>query len=183
MKSLKNWVVKTLSAVSLVLALSSTANATLITQDILIDGFFLGSLSVDTSNGVDIGGGLVEISAFEEMIMFDPIFSAFVPVDLLGPETIFLFNAVIDTNNLFGGIEFLEFDIESSNAFSYNGIFDAFAVDPAFDNFIDIFDTFGGGSALVDFGQLSLGNVTVPAPSAAILMALAIGGLMVRRRS
>ncbi|MCC2616882.1 PEP-CTERM sorting domain-containing protein [Aestuariibacter halophilus] len=160
------------AALLLVLGTVSTAQATLITHDVLIDGTAYGEITIDTIDGVDDGFGFLSFDTFTSFTMFgrDMGFS------------VFDFEAIVDSTNLFAGIEFLAFDTESFDGYAFQGIFDAFAFDPALDNFIDIFDTFSGNPVV--FGELSLSAppAVVSEPGVAVLFMTALAGLFIRRR-
>lgn len=155
---------------------SMSAQAVLITQDIFVTNeasgaeFQLGSVTIDIAD-TDLNNGFV--SAFD-----------FVSFDIFGWDLleIYGFEAVVDGDNVFAGIEFLAFDVEELgliDPWNYQLTFDAFDSGA---NFVDIFDS---SFDLVFFSStLRLGDVTaVPEPSAIALIGLALMTMVgVRRR-
>lgn len=125
---------KLLSQAVLLLAMTfaTTANAVLITQDINVDdaGFTLGSISIQIDDA-DLGNGLVSVSEFADLTLFG-----------ISDLDVFGFEAVIDTNNIYAGIEFLFFDVQEIgfDFWNYQLIYDNFAPGA---NFVDIFDSTG----------------------------------------
>lgn len=161
MKYFKNLVCAATLAITS-LGFASSANAALITQDILLDGAVYGSVTVNT-NAAD-SFGLIE---------------SFVNLVLDGKEIAetFIFTAIVDANNVFAGIESLDFDLGSADGFAYQGIFDAF--NPT-SNRLDVFD---GNGDLISFGPMTLSQPpsVVSEPSIAAMMMLALLALGVRR--
>jgi len=170
---------KTLFTLSFVLAISSTASATLITQDIWLDSFttdaidyeYIGYISIDTENAFTYE---VEDTSTGEVSTLGSV-SAWVDFDLFG-----FFEAVFDVNNLGAGIEFLEFDVTENtyNFYAFSGFIDTFTPP----GFVDIFDPTGG---LYDFGELAFGEArltAVPAPTSLLLFLGAVIGLTTRRK-
>lgn len=147
-----------------------SANAVLITQDINVTdaGFTLGTVSIDIDDA-DLGNGLVSVFGFVEL-------------NLLGVDafTVFDFEAIVDGDNIFAGIEFLALDVEEDgfDFWSYQLVMDAF--DPA-SNFLDIFDGFGDLLFFSDSLAFGKANV-VSEPSALALFALALVAMGARRR-
>lgn len=155
------------------LGFSVSSNAALITHDILVDdgtgAFVVGNITVHLfENGAT---GLQDIEEFVSM-------------NFLGDSvvTTYLFGAIIDRDNVFAGLEFLFFDVDDAFGWGYQGIYDAFAFDPAFDNYLDIWDPATPG--FIFAGELSLSEARVVSePSVLALFALALVGFGMRRRA
>jgi hypothetical protein len=164
---------KLLSQTILVIALSFSAtnvHAALITQDIIVDdaGFTLGTLSIEIDNAA-LGTGLVSVTDF-------------VSLNLLGVPSfdVFAFDAIVDTDNINAGIEFLSFDVQEVgfDLWNYQLVYDAFA--PAV-NFVDIFDD--NGNPIFFSSEISLGGAqVVPEPTAIALMLAGLFALRLRRK-
>ena len=152
---------------------SFSANAVLITQDILVTDpgseFTLGTITIDIPDS-DLGNGLV--SAF-----------GYVELSLLGVPTfdVFDFEAVVDGDNIFAGIEALFFDVMEVgfDDWSYQMAFDA--ANPA-GNFLDIFDANGDPLFFSSNIALSTPPGIVSEPSVLALFAVALVAMGVRRR-
>ncbi|NMH58726.1 hypothetical protein [Alteromonas ponticola] len=185
MKNLKN-LLSTLALVSCSLFATFQTQAAIIEQDIFIeDDFFglinLGTVAVEIDNDVvNTGQGLLYTS-------FDFPAISLVSLEILGSTGIFDFfdfDAGVDSDNIFAGIEFLFFDIEEFvfvDNWSYQLLFDAANTDM---NYADIFDSQGSLVAFgenVFLGQARLSDVSLPSSlSLAGLMALV---LFSRRRA
>ena len=194
---------KTLFTLSLVFTLSSTANATLITQDIWLDSWttdaidfeYIGYISIDTENALiyeiedSLTGEVSTLGAVSAWVDFD-LFGfnfwteaesdAALDADPLSFPLFGLFEAVFDVNNLAAGIELLEFDVTENtfDFYAFSGLIDTFTP-PGFG---DIFDPIGG---LYDFGELAFGEArltAVPEPTSLLLFLAAAIGLTTRRK-
>lgn len=158
------------------LGFSTASNAALITHDILFDDgvvFFGDKVGEVTVHLFENGAtGLQDISDFESFTFF-----GFDVSDVFG------FEAIIDRDDVFAGLEFLAFDVDVIDIdAAVLAIYDAFALDPAFDNFMDVFEISTGG--LITFGEISLSEARVVSePSIAALFALALIGFGLRRRT
>ena len=180
MKSLKKLISKSLLAITLMFATSFAANATLIniTHDIIGDFYGkIGTIEVqinknqlntgilDTAFGDDIT--LVNIN-LSDLYSWGDVFD------------IFFFEVAIDSDNIYAGIEFFEFDGDDVGfgpfTWSYQMFYDATL---GF-GFLEIFNLDGD---LVDFDSITLGAAqVVSAPSTIALFTLAMGALLIRRR-
>ncbi|MBU2923427.1 PEP-CTERM sorting domain-containing protein [Colwellia sp. 1_MG-2023] len=187
---------KTLFTLSLVFAVSNTANATLITQDIWLDSGitteidyqYIGFITIDTEIAIvdDVfnDGSLIlgTVSAWVDFELFG--FNFWTEAEAIAAPGAFpmfgFFEAVFDVNNLAAGIELLQFDVTENaiNQIAFNGFIDTFV--PT--GFLDIFDPTG---ALYDFGDLAFGEArltAVPEPTSLLLFLAAAIGLTTRKK-
>jgi len=172
---------KLLSKTLFVLAIAATAfsaNAALITQDIISDSEgVIGSITINTVPSEDVGGGFNSVLSFESFTLFDIDIANADPMNnALGD----LFYAEYDSFDLLAGIDFLQFDLIDNiigifafsglvSSFSNNGTVDAFEIDPA------------GLAVFLDdlsFGQASV----IPEPSMFLLLIAGLVSIAVRRR-
>lgn len=191
---------KTLFTLSLVFAVSNTANATLITQDIWLDSGitteidyqYIGFITIDTEIAIvdDVfNDGSLMLGTVSDWVDFE-LFGfnfwteaesdAALDADPLSFPMFGFFEAVFDVNNLAAGIELLQFDVTENaiNQIAFNGFIDTFV--PT--GFLDIFDPTG---ALYDFGDLAFGEArltAVPEPTSLLLFLAAAIGLTTRRK-
>ncbi|WP_426358404.1 PEP-CTERM sorting domain-containing protein [Pseudocolwellia sp. HL-MZ19] len=179
---LNTYLKNALLAISLSLFTIGSANANLITQDILFDDLSstdvlfetIGSITVDTQDGD--GDGYINTWVNFELFGFDMI----TETDAAGNFSLFgLFEAFVDLTNVSAGIEFLTFDVteDSSSFFNFQGL-----ADTAFTggNFIDVFDSSGN---VFIFGELALGQASVvPEPSMFLLFFTGLFFLVAKRR-
>lgn len=190
---------KTLFTLSFVLAVSNTANATLITQDILFDSFetadeiyeSIGYISIDTENAftyevedslTGVVSTLGSVSAWVDFELFGLTFwteeesnAALEPLILP-----FYFEAVFDTNNLAAGLEFLTFDLNETlyNEYAFSSTTDLFGINLPF-------SIINEAGELLEAGYLAFGDAkltTVPEPTSLLLFLAAAIGLTTRRK-
>lgn len=166
---IKNLLRNTLLTLSITLTAITSANAALITQDIIFDDATssevlfekIGSLTVDTKD--QDGFGLISSWVDFQLFGFDMITETEANGDfLLFGE----FSAFIDLQNIEAGIEFLTFDVTESQTqfFNFQGLVDTATGD---NFFIDVFDFSGG---LYAFGDIALDKANiVPEPSMLLL--------------
>ena len=173
-----NTLFRSIVASMMLLFTSLSAQATIIKQDVFLDSdnfgvFRIASIELSFDETL-LNTGLLDTDQAGLSLLLLSIFD--------DPNVEFFdFFAVIDTDNLFAGIEYLVFDVQETAYFdnwNYNLIFDAFDPDT---NLMDIFDSFGD---LVTFGTVFLSQAEivrdVPAPGPVALLALA--GLVVAAR-
>ncbi|MAD77314.1 MAG: hypothetical protein CML20_21485 [Rheinheimera sp.] len=180
MKSITKLISKSLFAITLMFATSFAANAGLINikQDIIGDFYGkIGSIEIQIDNS-QLNTGILDTAFGDSITLINFNLS-----DLYSwgdVFNVFLFEVVIDSDNIFAGIEFFEFDGDDVGfgpfTWSYQMIFDdAFGF-----GFLEVFDLDGN---LVDFDSISLGAAqVVSAPSTIALFTLAMGALLFRRR-
>lgn len=180
MKSLTKLISKSLFAITLMFATSFAANAGLINikQDIFADAFGkIGSIEIQIDRS-QLNTGVLDTAFGDEITLINfNLSDLFSWGDVFD---IFLFEVVIDSDNIFAGIEFFEFDGNDVGfgpaTWSYQMVFDA-----AFGfGFLEIYNASG---FLVDFDDITLGAAqVVSAPSTIALFTLAMGALLIRRR-
>ncbi|MBV2128247.1 PEP-CTERM sorting domain-containing protein [Arsukibacterium indicum] len=179
MKSFKQLITKSLLALTFIFATSFTANATLIniTQDIIGDTLGkIGSIEIQINKN-QLNTGILDTAFGDEITLVNINLS-----DLYSwgdVFDIFLFEVAIDSDNIYAGIEFFEFDGDDVGfgplTWSYQMVYDAFGF-----SFLEVYDL---GGNLVEFDTLSLGAAqVVSAPSTLALFTLAMGALLIRRR-
>lgn len=179
---LNKFIKNTILTISLSLFTMVSANANIITQDILFDDlqttdvYFetIGSITVDTNESDSFGS----ITSWVEFELFG--FDMITETEAAGNFLFFgLFEAFVDLNNITAGIEFLTFDVTESafSFYNFQGV-----VDTAFGGnyFIDVFDLGGG---LYVFGDLALGEANVVSePPMFLLFFTAIFMMIAKRR-
>ena len=171
MKYFKKLLATALLCVSTLGLTSFSANAVLISHDIILNGSInLGSVTVEVDD-TDLNTGLIDV--------FD-----FVELNLLGGTVfdVFDFEAVIDTDNISAGIEFLYFDVTElafADMWAYQVQYDAF------DDTMNWADIFNLDANLVFFTQdvaLSMPPTLVSEPNIALLFLTAGLAMFVRRK-
>ncbi|WP_018984633.1 PEP-CTERM sorting domain-containing protein [Salinimonas chungwhensis] len=180
MQVFKKMCIKAVIGLGVLFTTSFSANAALISQDVLdvFTGDKLGSVTVRLNNNL-FDTGLVSSAFGDDVEVVD-----FELGDLYswGDELDVIFADVdIDTNDLSAGIQFLNLDSNDVGfgpfTWGYQMNYEAFFGD----GFLDIFQVSDG--TLVDFYTITLGQATVvPAPATMGLMILAAGAIFIRRR-
>ena len=183
MKYLTKLISKSCIAVSLLLAVSFSANADLVRISQTVESGALGGTIASVVVEFDyslLDSGIIDIFDYVNIGVFG------VPDFLLN---VYDFEAAIDTDNIFAGMEFLYFDVDDaplspSEPWAYQLIMDAFDSDT---NFFDIFDINTTDAIFFDeldslsFGQASVSFVSAPSVIAVFGLALAFIGF--RRKS
>lgn len=172
---------KLLSKTFFVLAIVATtfsANAALITQDIISDANgVIGSITINTVPSEDVGFGFKGVLAFESFTLFDIDIANADPVDNVDGD---FFYAEYDSFDLFSGIDFIQFDLTDNivGIFAFSGLVSAFATDGT----VDAFEIDPAGLAVflddLSFGQASV----VPEPSMFLLLIAGLMSIAIRRR-
>lgn len=177
-KLLKN----TLLTLSISIASITTANADLITQNIIFDDATttevlfetIGSITVDTNESD--GFGLISSWIDFKLFGFDMI----TETEANGDFTLFgAFDALIDLTNLSAGIEFLNFDVteNSGSLFNNQGLFDS---NPSFISSLNVFDFTSG---INKFGYIDLGAASIVSePPMFLLFFTGLVFMFVKRR-
>jgi hypothetical protein len=175
MKSIKTLAVSFALAASMLFSLNASAGAVLVTQELLVGGNVFGEVSIAIDSR-DLNAGVILDTAFDGT----PSFVNATFFNFFNTSEVFNFEAVIDTSNIFAGFEFLAFDVlddDPSVPFIYQVIVDPFASL----GFIDIFD-FTTGDFFAFSDEVTLGQVTVNAPSMIALFSLMLAGLVFIRK-
>ena len=182
MKNLKSLFSAALLAASSMM-FAAQSNGAIITETVSIDGIDVASLTFELDDML-INSGMGQVYVLDDIgfdiIDFEVFFSAGIPQILNDID------ASIDVDNLFAGIEFLSADIEDT----YPGDvwFYQFSIDD-YDAASNYFETFsevdGYLPNLSAYGSIvtSRSFVDVSEPSILALFALALGGLVARRRA
>jgi hypothetical protein len=172
-------------AMSITLLSAGSANAALISHDILFDDFTtndvvfekIGYFVVDTNKADDWG----LITSWEEfqIDMFGSSFNFLTEAeaDVIDPFLFGYFEAFLDPSNAFAGVEAIAFDVTENTALSlnFNGSFD-FATNSGI---LDVFDSTTGFESA---GNLQLGNVKVPEPPMLLLFLTGLIALRLKKR-
>ncbi len=175
---LNKLVLRIFLSLSLAISCAGTANATLITQDILFNSFFdtedtfevIGNITVDTDD-ID-SWGFIE-NTWESFSFYG------IDVDPFDP-TWNLFVAAFDVTNIMKGIESLDFEVTLLSDLSFSGYIDVY--NPVNSVAFSLFNN--ADDSLWDAGALAFGKATaVPLPATLILFLTGILGLVVRRKN
>ncbi|WP_445428279.1 PEP-CTERM sorting domain-containing protein [Alishewanella sp. HL-SH05] len=179
MKNLQKLLSHSLLLITLMFTTSFAANAGLINikHDIIGSSFGkMGSIEVQISDSL-LNTGYLDTRFSDQITLVNINLSDLYPWgDLFD---IFLFDVGIDSNNIYAGIEFFEFDGDDvgfgADTWSYYMLFDAFSF-----GYLEVFDL---NRTSVFFEEFTLGAAqVVPAPSTLVLLMLGMGGLMLRRK-
>lgn len=175
-----NTMKKIFASLGLIAAMTINANAALITQDLIevaSDGStgVIGSITVSTNNAViDPIYGTGEVLSFVsfEFLGYD------IPVD-----DSYFFLAIFDSNNVYAGLEYLDFDIDfflpGIVDWAFQGYFEAFS-NPDF-NYFTVFEN--GNAQPRFFNGLTLGQASVVSEPATLAMFGLMLGLLGMRRT
>ncbi len=173
---------------SLSLAVTGAANATLISQDIMFqelidvdqnnqpifaEAVTIGHVSVNLDT-LDVDSGVGYLSGTWEEFSFYGF-----DVDMLDPDFDY-FEAEVNPNDLFAGIESLDFGVTLFSAtYVFSGFIDAFDIDNIVRYTLYNLNT----GDLLEAGALSFGQASVvPEPSALILLLTGLVAFAARRR-
>lgn len=168
-------------------AFAGIANATLISQDILFqelldvdqngqaifgDAVTIGHVSVNLDT-LDVDSGVGYLSGTWEEFSFYGF-----DVDAIDPAFDY-FEAVINPDDLFAGIESLDFGVTVFRTFEFAGFIDAFDLENSVGYTLYNLDT----DAFLEAGSLSFGAATVvPEPSALVLLLTGLVAFASRRK-
>ncbi len=182
-KSIKNIFL----AMSITLLTAGSANAALISHDILFDDLTttevtfekIGYFVLDTDKADDWGF----INSWEEfqIDMFGSSFNFLTKAeaDVIDPFLFGYFDAIINPDNVYAGLEAIGFDVTESTSSNirFNGTFDFFAGNSGF---LDMFDA---NDDILGAGSIQLSKVThVPEPSMIFLFLTGLIALRLKKR-
>ncbi|MEW6994479.1 PEP-CTERM sorting domain-containing protein [Colwelliaceae bacterium MEBiC 14330] len=171
-------VLRVLLSISIAFSAIGAANATLISQDILLNSDF---------DAVDeyevIGNVTISLDTMDEWGYVENTWESFTfygyDVDTFDINWN-IFSAIVDVNNVEAGIESLDFDVTIFSTLSFAGVIDTF--NPAGSYSYSLFDNADG--SLYNAGTLAFGNTTiVPTPATLVLFLTAVIGLAARRKN
>jgi len=163
-------------AATLALGLGTTANAALITQDIIFTDEATGNLGL-------LGTISVEVDTTETGVIFN---DSFVSLELYGfpvvegVNDIFLFGYEVDADNVYGGLLSLEIDADlvPGDLFTDLYYFDGGLM--FFDNYSTVFNA---NNDILAFGGVSLAQASVVSePAMLSLLLLGVAAMGMRRR-
>lgn len=179
MRNIKSLFTAALLSCSMLFTASS--NAALITETISAGGLEIATIEMELDDSlINSGLGLVSTA---DMIGFDVV-SILIPLAVGYDPVVNDFEAIIDVDNLFAGSEFITLDAEDNWGWFYYVYFDAFST---IDNYVSIFDLSMGDFLIEAFEDdvevVSSVSVSVSEPSMLVILALAMGGLVMRRRA
>ena len=161
---------------TLAFGLGASANAALVTQDILFtsDGVtqqLLGSITVDVDTNES---GILYNETFVALDLYNfPIFE--------GINDIFLFGYEIDADNIYGGILALEIDTDLIQDNLFTDLYYFEGGELFFDNYTTVFDA--NFDELI-YGGVSLAQASVVSePAMLSILLLGLAGLSMRRKA
>ena len=170
---LNKLVLRALLSLSLAFGFSGAANATLISQDILLNSVVN---SVDVFEVVGhITVNIDTLDDFSSVGTWESFTFYGYEVDTVGAY----FSAVVDSTNIAAGIESLDFDVTLFSSLSFAGYIDTAFPDDSFT--YSFFDN--TNAEIIDAGTLAFGAATVvPTPATLVLFLTAVAGLVARRK-
>ncbi len=155
---------------------AAQSQAAIISQSVYVGGLEIISYDLELDNSL-INSGMGAISTYDGLAF--NLVDFYIPLADGWNPVMNDFEAVIDVDNIFAGVEFLYVDAEDDFPWYYSVYYDAFST---IDNYVAIF--FAGDYQLEAFEDdvMVVNSVSLSEPSVLALFALAFGGLMVRRR-
>ncbi len=164
---------------NLLLFTSFSANAVIITQEILNDttGEVLGSVTVNMENRIWNTG--IKNSAFDdgfELIDFE-LGGLYPWADLLDT---YYFEVVLNTDDIYAGFQFLSLDADDVGFGVFTWSYQLFYDENFGFGFLDVFQNSDG--TLVNSLFVRMGQVEVPTPATIGLLAIGICAIAIRRR-
>ena len=160
---------------------AAQSNAALISESVYVGGLEIASMTMELDDSlINSGEGVVYIS---DDLGFDLV-SWFLPISAGLPQILNSFEAAIDVDNIFAGTEFIAMDAEdvdpANGSWYYSIAYDFFATDY---NLVQIYDDNGEVASWGGADVYTVTSVDVSEPSMLALFALALGGLVARRRA
>lgn len=172
---LNKLILRAFLSLSLAFSFAGTANATLISQDILDAGDVIGNITINIDKATEWDIGDYYVEDFVSLRLFDIELLDYMDSGLDNP----LFEAHFNKDDLTAGLLSLDFDLNDVyGAFAWAG--SIWSGSTAF-NYMDVFD--GPNNVLVYSQDVTFGDATVvPTPATLILFLTAVAGLVVRRK-
>ena len=171
---LNKLVLRALLSLSLAFSFAGAANATLISQDILLNTI------VDNVDVFEVVGHItINIDTLDEFSSVGT-WESFTFYGYEADTSADFFSAVVDSTNIFAGIESLDFDVTLFSSLSFAGYVDTY--NPTESVTYSFFDN--SNAELIDAGTLAFGAATVvPTPATLVLFLTAVVGLVARRKT
>jgi hypothetical protein len=170
---LNKLILRAFLTISLAFSFAGAANATLISQDILLNSI------VDSVDVFEVVGHITinvdTLDEFSSVGTWESFTFYGYEADTVGAY----FSAIVDSTNIAAGIESLDFDVTLFSSLSFAGYIDAaFPDDSLTYSFFD-----NTNAEIIDAGTLAFGAATVvPTPATLVLFLTAIAGIAARRK-